>query len=177
MVASNLGRVRRARGLSLRALAEKLNQNGQGLNPDGLNRAEKGTRQVTVDELVALAAALDVAPNGLLFPVDARGVVDVTGIGPVSVEELWEWADGRAPLSNGPDPEGSRADQFTLDSRPRHLAQPSLSTPAGRKRFAREVEGKPQYEVAWSPDGEVEAITMVSGTKRVPLWPDEDDDR
>lgn len=176
-VAKNLGRLREKRGLSLRALSAVLAEAGQPINPDGLNRAEKGMRQVTTDELVALAAALDVSPNGILFPVDARGVVDVSGIKEsISVEELWEWAEGRTPLSDQPDEDGDWADEFMQFSRPSFLAKPDMQTRAGRRRFGKTVDGQPGWDVHWTKDGEIESIQVNVYGKWRSWWPEKEDD-
>jgi hypothetical protein len=61
--------VRRFRGdTSYAELSRKLAERGRPIPPLGLRHLEAGTRQVSVDELVALAMALDVAPLTLLLP-------------------------------------------------------------------------------------------------------------
>ena len=75
-VATTARRIREARGLTIRDLAAKVEAQGGRMNPSSLQRIELGyhgqasesrsLRPVTVDELVALATALDVAPELLL---------------------------------------------------------------------------------------------------------------
>lgn len=77
-VASNVRRLREARGLSLRALSDEIQDRGWNLSADAINKIENGRdpdpdavapkqiRRVDVDDLVALAAVFDVPPATLL---------------------------------------------------------------------------------------------------------------
>jgi len=71
-VAAKVARLRRARGLSLRALSAAIQANGHRMNISSLTRIELGhhatgaLRPITVDELVWLAEALGVGPDRLL---------------------------------------------------------------------------------------------------------------
>lgn len=65
-IAINLADLRKVRQLSLRELSSVLDQLGCPINPDGLNRIEHRRRKVTVEELLALAIALEVTPARLL---------------------------------------------------------------------------------------------------------------
>ena len=61
-----------------------------------IGKIENRTRKVDVDDLMALAVALDVSPLGLLLPQSSASedVVEVTGMhGPAIA--LWLWAAGR----------------------------------------------------------------------------------
>ncbi|MFE7510111.1 hypothetical protein ACFU8I_02620 [Streptomyces sp. NPDC057540] len=79
-VATNIRRLRSERGLSLRSLAEALEQHGRHLGEDALGKIEKGARvdagggvrRVDVDDLAALAAVLEVAPAELLHPFESK---------------------------------------------------------------------------------------------------------
>lgn len=110
LIGSNLARIRSARpGLSLRKLAERLNAIGRPINADGLNRAEKGRRQISASELVALALALDVSPLALLLPHSpaSEGVELASGV-VADWREAWRWATGEQPLTR----QGEHADLF-----------------------------------------------------------------
>jgi transcriptional regulator with XRE-family HTH domain len=119
-VAENLKRVREERRLSLRQLAEQAN--GVNLTAHALTHIENQKRRVSVDELTALAVALDVNPNALLLPHDdaPERTTEVTGAdGPVTRERAWDWADGHHPLIPAPDDEGQHQQiQFELIGRP-----------------------------------------------------------
>lgn len=51
------------------ASSTKLGEVGRRLTHSAVDQIEKGTRRVDVDDLMALAAALDVSPATLLMPV------------------------------------------------------------------------------------------------------------
>ncbi|MFJ3719070.1 helix-turn-helix domain-containing protein [Streptomyces sp. NPDC090057] len=99
-VAANVARLRQSRGMSIYALAGLLEKAGRPITPSGLAKLEKQQRQVTVDDLVALAVALGVNPSALLFPVtlEPEDDVEVTGGGVNRAETVWSWADGHGPL-------------------------------------------------------------------------------
>ncbi|WP_159054513.1 helix-turn-helix domain-containing protein [Streptomyces dysideae] len=106
-VAANVKRLRKARGLSLRALSAALKDRGRTLSADALNKIEnaaepdgRGVRRVDVDDLAALAVAFDVPPSALLLPLDdsSASTVDVTGVGSVPADVAWDWLDGKRPL-------------------------------------------------------------------------------
>jgi transcriptional regulator with XRE-family HTH domain len=52
--------------LSLQAVSERLAELGRPILPSGLSKIEQGDRRVDVDDLVALAAALETVPSALL---------------------------------------------------------------------------------------------------------------
>jgi transcriptional regulator with XRE-family HTH domain len=67
----------------------------------GLSEIENGGRRVTVDDLMALAVALDVTPNDLLLPWDdSQGPEEATALGSVTPKDVWPWADGIAGPPN-----------------------------------------------------------------------------
>src|SRR5690606_19823410 len=53
-------------GLSQRALADRLAEHGRPMQVSGVSKIEAGERRVDVDDLVALARALEVTPAHLL---------------------------------------------------------------------------------------------------------------
>jgi transcriptional regulator with XRE-family HTH domain len=68
---ANVDQLRQARGLSWNKLSAALEAAGRPIPPLGLSRMAKGERRVDVDELVALAQVLKVAPADLLQPPDS----------------------------------------------------------------------------------------------------------
>lgn len=183
-VAANLARIRKLRNLSLRDLASTLGDNGHPMNPDGINRAEKGTRQVTVDDLVALAAALGVSPSALLFPGRLTGSIEVTGAGALPADTVWAWADGRAPLpQNEDDPDGVELANFYDYGRP---GQPVVTviwlldqSREFRNRLAERVEGVPEsggWQIDRDETGEIIRISMPGRSGPRVLWPEPDED-
>jgi transcriptional regulator with XRE-family HTH domain len=95
-VAFNLRRIRRQVGVDLRTLSKSLATSGRAISPSGLSKVENGDRRVDVDDLMALAIALDVNPHALLLPpTSTAGIqVEVTGAGRVRADALWGWARG-----------------------------------------------------------------------------------
>ena len=72
--ASRLREIRAARGVSQSELARRMTEEGRPLNKEALLRIEKGTRGLSLDEALALARLLDVAPGHLLSPRDGSTV-------------------------------------------------------------------------------------------------------
>lgn len=130
-VAGNLARLRKARGMTIRALSVAVTEAGRALGPDAIAQIENAgkddwtghARRVDVDDLVALAVVLGVSPSSLLLPpVDGPGdMVEVTGAGEVPAAGAWDWVDGRRPLvASGPGDEDMAHAQlvFALYARP-----------------------------------------------------------
>ncbi|WP_159395608.1 helix-turn-helix domain-containing protein [Streptomyces sp. 3211] len=132
-VAENLTRLRRARGLSTRQLSAALEQSGRALSPSGITRMEKAERHVTADELLALAAVLRVNPSALLLPATTEGDFDVTGVGRVNAQILWEWADGERPLKVPAGDDGSTYADFQLHARPKYRRRYKVANETSRQ--------------------------------------------
>lgn len=73
-VARNVKRLREQRGMSIYSLSEALDRAGRPIMPSAIAKLEKQQRQVAVDDLVALAAALNVTPLQLLDPPTGCGI-------------------------------------------------------------------------------------------------------
>lgn len=100
-VAANVKRLREQLNLGLRALAQRLADAGRPLTHTALDKIERGTRRVDVDDLMALAAALEVSPITLLMPpttTDADNA-DISVTGAVSALRLWQWLVAEMPLT------------------------------------------------------------------------------
>lgn len=70
-------RLREAQRMPYTELSERLAALGRPIPVLGLRRIERGERRVDVDDLVALARALNVPPAVLLFPVGREDEVEV----------------------------------------------------------------------------------------------------
>ncbi len=132
-VRENVERLRTARRLTYKELAERLERNGRPIPVLGLSRIEKGARRVDADDLVALAHALGVNPSALLFPPadDEDESVAVSGAGRHPAAVVWDWADGKMPLVDVAWDEGQVFD-FHRYGRP----------PGRRQRFAGRADGE-----------------------------------
>jgi hypothetical protein len=89
-------------GMSLRDLADELAKIGHPISADGLSKIETGKRRVDVDDLVALAIALDVSPARLLLPAGKPDdEVTLTKKVTAKWESAWAWAQGERALPEG----------------------------------------------------------------------------
>ena len=73
-VIANVERLREARHLSLRGLSGRLGDLGHPMLPSAVHALVQGKRKVNADDLVALAAALEVSPGTLLAPPSAEEI-------------------------------------------------------------------------------------------------------
>ena|GEM_PF-3474424 len=124
-MATNLARLRRNTGLSIRDVISAIPPESRGLlDANKLGKIEAGVRRATIDDLMALALALRVSPLVLLLPwpdpitPDAMrehqpplGDAMVSGANQsLPFEEVWQWATGkRYPLRLVPDGRTSEA--------------------------------------------------------------------
>lgn len=93
-VGRRLNELRRARGSTLGELEARLTELGRPILLSALSKIEKGQRRVDVDDLVALARALDVSPNSLLLPsaTAPTAEVELTSSTTVDSATAWQWA-------------------------------------------------------------------------------------
>ncbi|MFP8882567.1 helix-turn-helix domain-containing protein [Streptomyces mangrovi] len=132
-VADNVKRLRETRGMTIYALSGALGRTGRPITPSAVAKIERQQRQVTVDDLMALAVVLGVSPVTLLLPPNTRGekdengvprqaVTEVTGAGEVGVADAWRWAWCTDPLRYPEGVDAEEADRlvmdFLLNSRP-----------------------------------------------------------
>lgn len=100
-VSENIERLRKLRGLSQAQLANKLTKAGRPMLDTAISKIERGTRRVDVDDLVALALALNVSPAALLMPEAANSQkIALTGEISLASQTAWLWAVGDAPASD-----------------------------------------------------------------------------
>ena len=124
-MAANLRRIRRERDLTTAALSRRLAEIGHPIADTGITKIEKGDRRVDVDDLVALAVALDTTPNRLLLhEMDAAhpsAEFDLTPRGTRSrLDDAWAWASGERPFAREP---ASPPESVALVLSPDRLAQ------------------------------------------------------
>lgn len=105
-VADAVSYYRELRCLTRDELAYLLSLNGHDLQSDQIARVERSERAVSVDDLVALAYALEVTPAALLShpPADLEGIEGepiATGLpADLSPGELADWLEGRTGLDD-----------------------------------------------------------------------------
>ncbi|WP_254704694.1 hypothetical protein [Rhodococcus pyridinivorans] len=81
-------------------MAERLAETDRPLAHNTLSEIERGARRCDVDDLVAIAVALDVGPLALLMPVSATKdeLVQVTGAGSLEARHFLAFLEGlRSP--------------------------------------------------------------------------------
>jgi transcriptional regulator with XRE-family HTH domain len=98
-VVENVKRLRHERSWSLERLSKEMTEAGRPILSTGLNRLEQGRRRIDVDDLVALAAVLEVSPITLMLPFDTNGTVQVTDGLEADSMAAWEWMRGGRPLT------------------------------------------------------------------------------
>jgi transcriptional regulator with XRE-family HTH domain len=98
VVRQRVKQLREGRKMSAARLAELCAENGMpNLNRDVIANLESGRRpNVTIDEVMVLALALDVAPVNLFIPVDERWLT--VGKWIVGAGVAREWSRGTYPL-------------------------------------------------------------------------------
>lgn len=120
-VAANVTRYREVARFNYTELSKELAQYGRDIPPLGVRRIEEGARRVDVDDLIALALALNVSPLALLAP--SGGEIALVPDGAAHPAGLiWSWAQGRHAL-----PEPGQEDVSTMT--PRGLAYAINSNP------------------------------------------------
>jgi transcriptional regulator with XRE-family HTH domain len=97
--------LRLQRKLTTRELADELRREGVAIDDSSITKLEKGDRRITVDDLVALACALDVTVDRLLLPMayEEDDQILITPARAVPSAEAWDWARGSFPLRRRPD--------------------------------------------------------------------------
>lgn len=88
---------RERQNLNLAALARRVTALGRPMSTLAVQRIEAGARRVDVDDLIALALALDIAPIALLAPAGGSGdetfaVADDQPAEPL--DQIWPWMRG-----------------------------------------------------------------------------------
>lgn len=115
--AKNVQQLRKLRGLTVRDLSARLAEVGHPVGPSGVSKIELAQRRIDVEDLLALAAALQVSPNRLLLAPGASETEPLALTESVEVSEgsAWRWAVGERPLSTAVPEDDYR---FATENRP-----------------------------------------------------------
>lgn len=97
-LAARVSELRARRGYSLRELSRRLGDLGHPLDPSTLLRLERAERHATLEDVLALALALDVAPVHLFVPFPPETPVAVTPTTSASAGHVRAWVRGERPL-------------------------------------------------------------------------------
>lgn len=101
IVGDNLRRLRKERGLSLADVSARVASLGVPLSLNLLSKVELGNRSLELDELLAVARAVDAPPLLLIFPVGHAPSVEVFPGARVRTWDAARWFTGEAPLPVG----------------------------------------------------------------------------
>jgi len=130
--AENLARLRENRHANYTDLSGWLKRLGHVLSAETLGKMEKQERRIDVDDLVALAVALDTTPNRLLLPGSATDdePVELTPGVSVSALDAWKWATGDEALPADTAPSAlvlirdDRERLFIRENQPHNVPEP-----------------------------------------------------
>jgi transcriptional regulator with XRE-family HTH domain len=138
-LAKNLRAIRDRRRLSQEDLAVALAAVGRPMQRSAIAKVEKGDRRVDVDDLVALALALNVTPARLLLPdVAIDDDVELTDQVRAPAWMVWQWMLGAVSLA------ANAADVETDEGLSRKLAYLDE-----RPLWVRATESKPIWQAIW----------------------------
>lgn len=105
-VAYNVKRLRQKADLNYTELSERLKIYGRDIPPLGIRRIEDGERRVDVDDLMALALALNTNVNALVIPAaGSNQILTIAQDQMYPAWAVWNWAIGKAPLNHSLVPE------------------------------------------------------------------------
>ncbi len=149
----------RAGDMSAQQLADRVHELGGRLDRAAISKIESKSRNVSLDEALLLAVALDVAPVHLFLPRDDAAAVALTpAMSAVNTVEAREWLRGHEQLSGladkpyrteVPDSEWER----TRQPSPRELDAANAVERADRRvRVARKVLDMLQREISGLDD-------------------------
>lgn len=154
-VAANVQRLRKSRGLSIYQLSALLKAASRPITPAAVGKIERQQRQVTVDDLAALAVIFGVSPSALLLPLSRsdKDDVEVTGGGAVPAADAWAWAQGRRPLLMEPGQEQTQQMEHQLYGLPQWLREPNYLILRGERSPEELEKARRKYEVMASVMG------------------------
>lgn len=136
--AARIAEVRAARGLTYQGLSDRLRDAHWSIPELGLRRIEAQARRVTVDDLMAIAAALNVSPLELLIPTATTSLPLPTGVPEsLSLDEAWEWAKENVTLSRS---DRLRHWLYVVDETTEKLAEIAELKLPSRSSYAKVVE-------------------------------------
>jgi transcriptional regulator with XRE-family HTH domain len=97
-VATNAQKIRKTRRLTLAQVAERMSDLGRPMTLNGVSKIERGNRGVDLDDVVALARALDVPPLVLVLPIGSEPAVELLPGYEVRPWTAARWFTGEQPL-------------------------------------------------------------------------------
>lgn len=155
-VAKNVKRLRESRGMTIYSLSGALEKAGRPITASAVAKIERQQRQVSVDDLMALAIVLKVSPSALLLPLDDNPNKrhGITGGGEAPADVAWDWMDGQRPLHLTPGNEETEMLEYDLYSRParrRIHSSPVREATEEEREYIRRIMGVPEGGDAGEP--------------------------
>ena len=95
---ARLREVRRLKGWTQQQLADALADAGVKLDASAITRLERGTRGLSLDDVLAIAAALGVSPLHLFVPLDNDEELNVAPSLTANALDVRAWVRGQRPL-------------------------------------------------------------------------------
>ncbi|MER5822777.1 helix-turn-helix transcriptional regulator [Streptomyces mirabilis] len=118
-VAENVKALRESLPLTTEQLAERVTGYGRPMRANTITKIEKMQRRVDVDDLVALALALETRPTALLLPhTIAIDEFQITEGKTDTAYHAWRWMDGERPLDLPEDDDGTAYNRFQMRAQP-----------------------------------------------------------
>ncbi len=145
-VRHNVARIRKRQGLTLQNVSDRLSTTDRPMSPNAISEIERAARRVDVDDLIALAVALNASPLALLLPPVRMGayVTTITAAGMSPAADVWRWARGEGALRTGPAyeslPEGNRP--AAADHQLVMHSDPDMQDPAGAPNIHAITDGE-----------------------------------
>jgi transcriptional regulator with XRE-family HTH domain len=173
-VAQNVRRLRERRGMTIYSLSGALRDAGRPITPSAIAKIEKQQRQVTVDDLTALATVLDVSPAALLLPPVEDGPVNITPAKSVPWAVAWRWAHGEHPPFTPGGDDDPRGDRDWPERRRRFLQENQPYRDADHLReiaryIAARIDGPWHLELDSTSADERGALVMPMREPPLPL--------
>jgi transcriptional regulator with XRE-family HTH domain len=132
VAAERIREVRQRRGLSQRDLADIIERSYEHpLDATMVNKIERGTRGVSLDDLLVIAAALNVSPPALLASTNALHPVSM-GTRFLVSPAFFTWCAGEGPASFTEDDAPPDADAFWRESVPQPSYEARKAVPTLR---------------------------------------------
>lgn len=155
VVAGNVARLRKARGWTIYQLSALLRKAERAITPAAVGKIERQERQVSVDDLAALAVVFGVSPSALLLPLKdgPADTVEVTGAGSVGADVAWSWASSERPLRLPEEDTRTAMLEYQLYGLPpgrrAHLVHSHIKAQLAEA----EAQGRPRMDEAEAPRG------------------------
>lgn len=147
--------VRKLRGMTQAQLAAAVAALGVKMEEPAVMRLEKGTRGVSVDDVLAFSAALGVSPLSMIVPLEDEATLDVTPALEVDAQQARAWVRGQRPLRDTDD------DKLFYTQAPEHDWDNVVPGVAGRFADRKDFE---TTRAKWQHEIFVSLIRDIGGT-------------